>query len=348
MEATVKLKTRLLVTVAGVAAVGLALSGCSGNSDSSNGSGDNGSGSGSGNETMTIRVSSVNPADSIELKTLEEVAQNIDDKSDGALKLEIYPSGQIGSTSDTAEQAASGEDIITFIDAGTASSLGNPDMSILGGPFLFEDTEQAATFAKSDVMQEMVDELAENGNIRVLAFNWLDGPRHIWGKSAYPQPVDLKNVKVRTPPIETWDRTFKPLGAVTTTIENTEVYSALEQGVVEAAEGPLNGTVAQKWQEVAPELTLTGHFRTFLGYAIGEKTFHKLTPELQQLLIDEFQAGGDLATKRFAEAEDETLAEIEKEGVTAHKADLRAYQDATADFYDDYGDLLKKVRDAAK
>jgi len=335
----------MITAVVGIATAGLVLSGCSGattNDEKNVGGGDKDS------KSITLRVSSVNPADSVDVMVLDEIAENVEKKSDGALKLEIYPMGQIGSTSDTAQQAASGEDIITFIDAGTASSLGNPDMSILGGPFLFQNAEQAGKFAKSDVFQEMADDLAEEGNLRILALNWLDGPRHLWGKNAYPEPTDLQNVKLRTPPIETWDRTFKPLGAITTTIENTEAYSALEQGVVEAAEGPINGTYALKWHEVAPELTLSGHFRTFLGFGIGEKTFQKLSPELQKLLVDEFQAGGDLATKRFAQAEDETLDKMKEDGVTVHEANLEAYQDATAGFYDEYGDLLQKVRDAGK
>ncbi|MDI2099197.1 TRAP transporter substrate-binding protein DctP [Ruicaihuangia caeni] len=338
-----KLKSRALTAVVGLAAAGLVVSGCS------TASNDAGNGDDAPAETITIRVSSVNPADSIYGKTIDEVAASVNEKSDGALKLEVFHAGQIGTTSDTAQQAASGEDIITFIDAGTASSLGNPDMAILGGPFLFENNDQALKFAQSDVFKEMTETLAEEGNLRVLALNWLDGPRHMWGKNAYPEPTDLEGVKVRTPPIETWDRTFKPLGAVTTTIENTEAYSALEQGVVEAAEGPVNGTVAQKWHEVAPQLTLTAHFRTFLGYAIGEATWKKLTPELQELLIDEFTAGGEVATERFAEAEKETLDRItSEEGVTVHEANLAAYQKATAGFYDSYGDLLDRVREAGK
>lgn len=335
-----KLRSRALAAAVGLAVAGLVVTACAGNAPERSGT------EASKAEPITIKVSSVNPADSVDVTTLEEIAESVAEKSDGGINLEIYPMGQIGSTSDTAAQAASGEDIITFIDAGTAASLGNPDMSILGGPFLFENGDQATTFAKSDVFQGMVDTLTENGNIRILAMNWLDGPRHLWGKNAYPDPTDLEGVKLRTPPIETWDRTFKPLGAITTTIENTEAYSALEQGVVEAAEGPINGTYALKWHEVAPELTLSGHFRTFLGFAIGEETFKKLTPEQQQLLVEEFVAGGDRATERFAEKEAETLKTMEAEGVTVHKADVKAYQKATEGFYEQYGDLLKQVRDA--
>jgi TRAP-type C4-dicarboxylate transport system substrate-binding protein len=322
---------------------GLVLSGCAGAA-----SNDAGSGDGASAETITIKIATVQPSDSVDVTTLKEIAKAVAEKSDGSIELEIYDNGQIGTTADTAAQAASGEDIITFIDAGTAASLGNPDMSILGGPFLFEDADQAAKFAKSEVFAGMARDLAENGNLQILAMNWLDGPRHIWGNSAYPEPTDLQGLKLRTPPIESWDRTFKPLGAVTTTIENTEAYSALEQGVVEAAEGPINGTYAQKWYEVAPELTLTGHFRTFLGFAIGAKTFDKLSAEQQQILMDEFVAGGDRATERYVEVEGVNLATMEAAGVTVHKANIAAYQDATADFYTDYGDLLEKVRAAGK
>ena len=160
-------------------------------------------GNGDAAETVTIRVATVNPEGGVEVETLNEVAEAIEEKSGGTLKLEVYASGQLGSTSDVAEQAASGESIIGMMDAGTLSGLGNEDLSILGGPFLFENAEQAATFATSDVMQEMADKLATEGGVRILALNWLDGPRHIFGQEAYPEPDDLKGVKLRTPPIET-------------------------------------------------------------------------------------------------------------------------------------------------
>lgn len=329
---------RKRTTFAGVGIAALLLAGCATTP----------AGEGDAAETVTIRVATVNPEGGVEVETLKSVAAAIEEKSGGSLKLEVYASGQLGTTSDVAEQAASGEDIIGMMDAGTLAGLGNEDLSILGGPFLFENAEQAATFAQSDVMQEMADKLAEEGGIRILALNWLDGPRHVFGQEAYPEPDDLKGVKLRTPPIETWDRTFKPLGAVTTTIDNTEVYSALEQGVVEAAEGPVNGTADQKWQEVAPVLTLTQHFRTFLGYAMGQGSFEKLSAEHQELLIEEFTAGGERAMAAWEDATDKNLELFEEQGVEVHEADIPAYQDATEVFYESYGDLLKKVRDAGK
>jgi TRAP-type C4-dicarboxylate transport system substrate-binding protein len=337
MEAMMNLRKRTTFAAIGVATVLLA--GCA---SSPGGSGDGEA------EVVTIRVATVTPEGGVEVETLKSVAEAIEEKSDGTLKLEVYASGQLGSTSDVAEQAASGESIIGMMDAGTLAGLGNDDLSILGGPFLFENAEQAATFSTSDVMQEMADTLATEGGVRILALNWLDGPRHLFGQEAYPEPEDLKGVKLRTPPIETWDRTFKPLGAVTTTVDSTEVYSALEQGVVEAAEGPINGTADQKWQEVAPVVTLTQHFRTFIGYAMGEGVFQDLSAEHQDLLIEEFTAGGQRAMAGWEEATDKNLELFEEQGVEVHEADIPAYQEATEGFYESYGDLLQRVRDAGK
>lgn len=272
--------------------------------------------------------------------------EQVKTESNGTLILELFPSGQLGTTEDLMEQAASGEPVISFVDAATLAQFDAPDLGILGGPFLFESVENAQTFAESDVMDELTAPLADS-NLHVVALNWFDGARHIFGHEAYPEPADLQGVKIRTPPADTWVRTFELLGAVPTPVAAGETYSALEQGVVEAAEGPINGTAANKWEEQAKELTLTSHFLLFLGFAMSEDVYQSLSAEHQQILTDAFIEGGKTATAEHAATTQDTLKDMESRGVTVHEANLAAYQELTKPFYDKYqAGLLDKVRDA--
>ncbi|MBM7826027.1 TRAP transporter substrate-binding protein DctP [Microbacterium aurum] len=336
---------KLLRTAVVATAAALLLAGCSANGA---GNGDN-AGSGGAADPMTIKLSYVNPPTSIDGQILEEVAAAVEERTDGEIVIELYPSGQIGTTGDTAQQAANGEDIIAYMDASIIAQLGAEDFGILGGPFLFANADEANTFLESEVFAEMAEEAASDLGIRILAFNWLDGPRHIWAKKPAPQPSDLEGLRFRTPPVDVWTETFSLLGAVPTEIANTETYSALEQGVVDAAEGPINGTYALGWHEVANVATLTEHFRTLIGFGTSEVLWQRLTDEQRAILEEEFIAGGVEAQKRYAAAIDETMAKMESEsGVTFVEADIEAYQEATRPFYDKYGDLLDRVRDAAK
>lgn len=330
-----------IAAVGVVTALGLVLAGCSG------GTGDAGE-SGTGDVTK-VSVSHVESSDSVTHRTLEVVAERIEERSGGSLVLEIYPDGQLGTSADTLQQSASGEPIIGYTDAAELSTLApESNLDILSGPFLFESTEQAQTFHDSAEFAKLADVLAEDGGVKVLALNYFLGTRNILGKDAYPEPADLAGVKLRVPPIESFTRTAELLGAVPTTVDYTEVYSALQQGVVDAAESDINSLLDQKWEEAATELTMTHHFQLFLGFAMGSAAFDALTEEQQQILVEEFAQGGLDSTLENEDLEAGTLTALKEAGVTVTEANLEAYRKATQSYYDNYpSGLLEDVRAAA-
>ena len=300
---------------------------------------------------QTLRIASVNPPTNLSVQKAEEVARRIEERTDGRLSFEVFPSAQLGTTNDSIEQASQGQPVIGYASASFLSQFGVPELAAVEGPFAVTDTEEADRLASSDLMQGYYDRLAETGGIRVLALNWFDGARHMIGDAPYPNPFDLEGVRMRVPPVETWLRTFEPLGVVATTVEAAEAYSALAQGVVEAAESPLTGLQASRWYEVAPHITETGHFNLFLGWVMSEEVFQSLSEEDRAVLIEEFRRGGQELTAESIEAEGAIREEFEAAGVTFHEADLDAYREATAGFYEGFEGwpegLFDEIRAAA-
>jgi TRAP-type C4-dicarboxylate transport system substrate-binding protein len=334
----VKIKKSGLLATAVLTAGVIVLSGCSASGD----------GNEAGDEAVTIRVSHVESSTSVTHEALEAVAERVEERTDGSLILEIYPDGQLGTTTDTLQQSASGETVIGYTDSASLAALGAKNLDILSGPFLFENTDQAQTFHESEMFTELGDQLVEETGVRILALNYFLGTRNVLGKDAYPNPEDMAGVKLRTPPIEAWTRTFEAVDAVPTTVEYTEAYSALQQGVVDAAESDINSLIDQKWYETVTNLTMTHHMQLFLGFAIGEAGFQKLSQEHQDALLEEFSQGGIDSTQVNADKEEETKRFLEENGVTITEADLAAYRDATASFYDGYPEgFLDDVRAAA-
>lgn len=335
-----KVIKRKIVALSVAAVVGLSLAGCST---------DSGDGAASSGDVTTVSVSHVESSSSITHKALEAVAERVKERSGGSLELEIYPDGQLGTSADTLQQSASGEPLIGYTDAAELSALApGSNLDILAGPFLFENTDQAQAFHESDAFAEMNDALAEEGGVRVLALNYFLGTRNILGKAAYPEPADLSGVKLRVPPIDSFTRTTELLGAVPTTVDYTETYSALQQGVVDAAENDINSMLDQKWGEAANQLTMTHHFQLFLGFAMGTAAFDALTAEQQEILLEEFARGGVDSTAENASIESDTLQALEDAGVTITEANLKAYREQTASYYDGYPEgLLESVRSAA-
>ena len=298
--------------------------------------------------TVTIRIASVNAPTTETNIVVQEVAQRVTERTEGRVAFQFFPSGQLGTTTDSLEQASQGQPVITFTSASFMATFGVPELAIVEGPFVVGDNTEAERLANSDLMQGYYDRLSDAAGIRVLALNWFDGARHMIGSAPYPNPSDLQGVLMRVPPVDTWVRTFEPLGVVPTTVEAAEVYSALAQGVVSAAESPLTGLRASRWYEVAQHITETAHFNLFTGWVMSAATFDALDDADRAILLEEFREGGRELTARSEALAGEIRAEFEAAGVTFHAADLEAYRTATTSFYDSMPEgLFEQVRAAA-
>jgi len=302
-------------------------------------------------ENVTIRIATVNAPTSESYKGAMAAAERVKTRTEGRVSFQGFPSGQLGSTTDSIEQASQGQPVMTFTSASFLSTFGVPELSVVEGPFMVSSTDEAENIAFSPLMQGFYDRLAKDAGIRPVALNWFDGPRHMIGDRGYPAPTDLKGVKMRVPPVESWLKTFQPLGVVATTVEAGEVYSALSQGVVTAAESPLTGLRASGWQEVVKHITLTGHFNLFTGWVMSEAVYAKLSDGDRAILMEEFKTGGQDLTKLSAKLEGEIRTAFEAQGVTFHTADIEAYRKATAGYYTSFpkwpAGLFEQVRAAA-
>lgn len=285
---------------------------------------------------ITLRIASVNPPTALSVQIAEEVAARITERTEGRIAFQVFPSAQLGTTTDSLEQASQGLPIITFTSASFMSQFGVPELATVEGPFAISGAEEGQRLAFSPLMQGYYDTLAEKAGVRVLALNWFDGARHMIGTAPYPEPVALEGVKMRVPPVETWLNTFEPLGVVATTVEAAETYSALQQGVVTAAEAPITGLQASKWYEPAKKITLTGHFNLFLGWVTSEAVMQSLPEADRSILMEEFRKGGEELTQQSIEKEARIKAEFEAAGVTFHEANLPAYREATASFWENW------------
>lgn len=302
-------------------------------------------------QTVTLRIASVNPPTADSVVMAQKVAERVTERTQGRIQFQLFPSGQLGTTNDSLEQASQGQPVITFTSASFMSTFGVPELAVVEGPFIIDSSEEGERLANSALLEGYYDRLAEAAGVRVLALNWFDGPRHMIGNAPYPHPDDLKGVLMRVPPVETWIKTFEPLQVVATTVEAAEVYSALSQGVVSAAEAPLTGLQASRWYEAAKHITLTGHFNLFTGWVTSEAVFAGLSEEDRTILIEEFREGGRELTALSQKKEAEIRTEFEAAGVTFHEADIDAYRQATASFYTSFPQwpdgLYEDVRKAA-
>jgi len=298
-----------------------------------------------------LRIATVNPPANLSVQIAEEAGKRITARTDGRLTFQVFPSAQLGTTTDSLEQASQGQPVIAFTSSSFMAQFGVPELAAVDGPFVVANNEEAERLAFADLMQGYYDRLAEKAGIRVVALNWFDGARHMIGKAPYPKPADLKGVKMRVPPVETWLKTFEPMGVVATTVEAAEAYTALSQGVVTAAESPLTGIVDKKWYEPAKHITLTGHFNLFIGWVMSEKVLKSLSEGDQAILMEEFRKGGQELTAKSEALQNKIRTDLEAQGVQFHEPDLAAYREVTSGFWTSFPNwpkgLYNQIRAAA-
>jgi tripartite ATP-independent transporter DctP family solute receptor len=301
---------------------------------------------------FVIKLGHVLPTNEPIHQAFERLGQRVKEKSKGRVEIQVFPASQIGSNRDTYEQARMGAPVMVHIDPGYAAELGDLDIAIMNGPFLFDSWEQAKKVLGSPIVQAMNENLRKKGSIRILSWGYYFGQRHIISDRGYPAPADIKGKKVRVPPNVMWVETFKAMGAVPTPLQWAEVYQGLAQGVVDAAEAPLSTLIGSKLHEVKKTITLTGHFKAVTGVAIGEQYFQSLPKDVQQLLAEEAEEGGRWVAPVVIKKEDEFKQDLQKAGVTFVPADAEAYRKATLATYNAFPKwtpgLYDKVRAAMK
>jgi len=156
---------------------------------------------------------------------------------------------------------------------------------------------------------------------------------------------DMRGLKNRTPSGESWDLTFRALGANPTPIDIKELYQALQQGVVDGQENPYDNMLVRKFYEVQKYLSNTGHFFDWSGYFVNKAAFDKLTPD-QQKAVRQAMATAVAEQRAISERENKTARDgLVKGGMQYHElsaAELAKFREATRPVY---AEMRKKLGD---
>ncbi|GLI50741.1 C4-dicarboxylate ABC transporter [Tepidanaerobacter syntrophicus] len=259
---------------------------------------------------------------------LEEVAKNINERTNGAIEIQIYPNGEIAAYKDGVELVLRGAHFISNEDP---SYIGDyvPEYKALVGPMLYETMDEYSAMCQSDYVKE-INKKAEEKGIKVLALDYCFGFRHIVANKPVKTPEDLKGVKLRVPKSDLWIDTLTAMGATPVPMAWSEVYSALQQGVIDGLETSISDVAANQLQEIVKHISLTGHFCGTTCIALSNEVWKTLTPEQQKIMEEEFAAGAIKNNEMVKEQEAKDRKMLEESGVQFHEVDLESFRERTA------------------
>lgn len=273
----------------------------------------------------------------------------VEERSNGELQIELYFDATLGSERELAESVVAGT--IDIAPSGLSGiGLFFPELQVLEMPYLYEDLDHLTRVAEA--ITPDVEEIFQAEGLRNLGF-WFLGPRATASSRQIETPADLEGLRLRVPESPLYVGMARFMGANPTPIAFPEVYTSLETGVADAAEGEPLSIFTTKWYEPTGSVSLTNHIWHFRQIVINGARFDSLSEEHQQILRDAgreamlYQAGlvEELNADALQKMRDEGVEIVETTGLDELGERFVTFQDEFAgNLGDDAVALLEKVR----
>ena len=278
-------------------------------------------------------------------------ADIVKEKSGGKMLVQVAPAAQLGDDVPILTSLRSGVVDFAANSQGSISSV-VPEYSAFGMPFLFPTLQDAWKVLDGPAGQELAKISAEKGLI-VLGY-WDNGIRHVSNKlRPIKTPADMKGLKVRTPPDPATIDIMKALGAEPEQIKFSELYVALQQGVVDGQENPLMNIYSSKLYEVQKYISFTAHKYEMTPFVMSKRTYDRLS-EADRKIIREAAAEATALNRPLSlESDQKLIGELKAKGVELNNVDLAPFNAATQSVTEAWlkgpqGAFVKKVVDAAQ
>lgn len=263
----------------------------------------------------------------------EAMVKRIAERTNGQVKITIFPNNALGSPVEAAQQTRLGAIDMMMLNPANIEAL-SKTIGVINIPYQFDSYEHA--HKTLDVTAG--DWIAEQ--LKTAGFTWISNLE--WGFRAVTnsrrpinKPADVQGLKIRVPPELAIKAAFEALGASTQTIAFQEVYLALANNVVDGQDNPVGTTFAAKFYEAQKHIALTKHIYASIMFCANPRVWSsKLNEEQRKIVIEEGTKAGAGARKGVRDNEDSNVAAMEKAGLAITRPDVAPFRDKMGPAYD--------------
>ncbi|NLM95735.1 MAG: TRAP transporter substrate-binding protein [Firmicutes bacterium] len=277
------------------------------------------------NKPLVFKMGLISPADHPVTKASQYMAELVKERTNGGIEIQVFPNGVLGGEVELQAAVRSGAIHMASIGDGHAAAYSKP-WNIFVMYYIWPDAETMHRIQAGPPFEPFVRDYEQNSGVTVLAMNWEQGARHLLAKKPVRTPEDLRGVKIRVDQLPLHSEGWRAMGANPTPLAFPEIYSALQQGVVDAMECPLNWIYSSGFHEHAKYLNLTAHSRYMNMVIINTKLLEGLSPEYQQILREAAVEAGLYETELSRQEELDYRKKMEAEGVTFVEVDVEAFR----------------------
>ncbi|MDT0678818.1 TRAP transporter substrate-binding protein, partial [Autumnicola musiva] len=271
------------------------------------------SGCDSEDETKVIRLGhGLDTSHSVH-KAMVSMSKRLEEKSGGTMTIKIYPNQQLGSERECVELLQIGSLGMTKVSAATMENFAE-EFKVLNLPYLFRNSEHRFNVLEGEIGRELLESSRDKNLIGLTFYD--SGTRNFYADKPIESPSDLQGLKLRVMQSQTAINTVKNLGGSPTPISWGELYTALQQGIVDGAENNLPSYYLNNHFEVCSYYTMDEHTAVPDELLISSIIWDKLTTQQQKWLKEAAEESSVYQKKLWQQSEEEALNGMKKAGVT--------------------------------
>ena len=289
-----------------------------------------------------IKFGHVGEPGSLFAASAEEFAKRANAKLGGKAKVVVYGSSQLGGDKELLQKLKLGT-----VDIALPSTVMSSEADLFGVfemPYLVKDRKHMQRIEK-EVFWKTLAPAAEAKGLKVIAV-WENGYRHITNsKRPINKPADLQGIKLRVPEGKWRVKMFQTYGANPSPMKFSEVFTALQTGVMDGQENPFTQIYSAKFQEVQKFLSLTGHVYTPAYATVGTKKWASLPADVRKTLESVAKETQAFVYQEAAKAEDDLLQKLKSGGMQVNTPDKNAFVAASKPVYEEFAKEVKGAKE---
>lgn len=279
------------------------------------------------------------------VKGLQYMAKLLDERTQGRITMQVYSGGQMGQEKESIEMTQMGTLAVNRISTGSLAGF-KSKLTAFTLPFVFRDADHMWKVLEGPVGKDLLKDLDKDGMVGLAYYD--SGARSFYTKDRpINSPSDANGQKIRVLQSNVFVDFAAAMGASATPMAYSEVYSALQTGLIDGAENNPPSLWAMKHYESAKYFALDEHMMVPEVVVISKKIWDTLSPEDQQIVAQAALESSQQEKKLWAEYTDEALKEIAAHGVTISKPDKEPFRKAVAPMYEkypEYKDIISQIQ----
>lgn len=278
---------------------------------------------------MSFTLGHSEASEGLPAEAAERYAERVNELTDGAVTIEVFPAGQLGSLYEMQETLEVGGIDIVMNSVGSLERY--TDLAAIDGlPFLYDDEEQLAEVWNGEIGTEILDAIAEDSGFRLLGAMYR-GPRVLNSTRPVESLDDLGGLKLRVPTQQTYIDTWVALGGSPTPMAFSEVFGSLESGAIDGQENPIDVVRNNSLYEIAPFITETNHIYGNFHMQFSEARYQEYPAAVREAL----EQAADEISEWYGEETSKRLSEdkkfLEEHGTEFFEVEIAEWRAKTTD-----------------